>query len=467
MIPAFLSPQEIVVLGILRVVEEIRLRKPDAKIVINSLLPMVDYLGFQQPKMSDFADFRRKRENAMRESLEVKNAKDRFAAAKAAKEVAAARGTKGAGDRRRRMQENTGPRQNMKGRSLEPAKKRDMRGKQKEVAKKETKRQARKRQKEEKKGKRMEGGKEWKRKKRGESEDDATKGPALAKAMEKKEKKLNKKDKKIVKRVFKDNEKYHPKKPVAKVVPFIKKRVLPPVWPSVHLINAKLKEFCSKHDSITFFDATSIFATNEGPGGHRLKNELISPRGHPSAYGFAVWEGNIMGRLQQLLHERPAPKPEAAAENDSDSEEEPSAGEDSDSEMSGEGDSGGEVSAEEDSGGEDADEAPAEEGGNGQDHVSEGKEAEVPQATEQPSRSAPSKSEDSSDDKKSSGKEDSKKKPSGKEDSKTKPAGKEDSEEKPAGKEDSEKKPAVREDSERKPTGTKNSGKKLSENKAS
>ena len=41
--------EEIVVLGILRVVEEILLRKPDAKIVINSLLPMVNYQDMDQP----------------------------------------------------------------------------------------------------------------------------------------------------------------------------------------------------------------------------------------------------------------------------------------------------------------------------------------------------------------------------------------------------------------------------------
>eukprot|EP00985_Skeletonema_marinoi_P030965 scaffold35071_cov88-Skeletonema_marinoi.AAC.1 len=50
--------EEIVVLGILRVVEEIRLRKPDAKIVINSLLPMINYQdGSVEPKMADVADF--------------------------------------------------------------------------------------------------------------------------------------------------------------------------------------------------------------------------------------------------------------------------------------------------------------------------------------------------------------------------------------------------------------------------
>ena len=40
--------EEIVVLGILRVVEEIRLRKPDA---------MVNYQDGSEPKMADVADF--------------------------------------------------------------------------------------------------------------------------------------------------------------------------------------------------------------------------------------------------------------------------------------------------------------------------------------------------------------------------------------------------------------------------
>jgi len=446
--------EEIVVLGILRVVEEIRLRKPDARIVINSLLPMIDFQSFQQPKMSDFADFRRKKENTMRESIEVKNAKEKFVRAKAAKEIAAttavkgvggAAGAKRPGEQRRQMQEKKGPSQNMKGQSQERAKKREMKGIQKEGARKGNKRQEMKRQREEMmRRKRMEGGKEWKRKKRGESEDNSAEGPALTKALEKKEKKLDKMDKKNRNKVFKDTEKYHPKKPVAKVLPFIKKRVLPPVWPSVHLINAQLKKFCSQHEFITFFDATSIFATNEGPGGHRLKNELISPRGHPSEYGFAMWEGNIMGRLQQLLHDRPEAKTEsvdkAAAEDVSD-------GEDVDK-----------ASAEEDSDAKDADEVSAEEDGDGGDHVSEGKEAEAPPVTEQPSRSSPPNIENPPDEKKPSGKEDSEKKPSGTEATGKEPSVREDSERKPSGTEDSGKKPSGREDSGKKRSDIKASG---------
>ena len=109
-----LSPQEIVVLGILRVVEEIRLRKPDAKIVINSLLPMVDYQKMQAPKMADFADFKREEKNAVRERMELKNAKDKFQKAKAARDAAkgvAAGGTRdleGRSDPRRHLKAGDG-----------------------------------------------------------------------------------------------------------------------------------------------------------------------------------------------------------------------------------------------------------------------------------------------------------------------------------------------------------------------
>ena len=86
-------------------------------------------------------------------------------------------------------------------------------------------------------------------------------------------------------------------KPLSPFLLFLKKKALPPVWPAVHLINKKIKEFANKHESVTFFDATSIFAEDVGGGGHHLDNDLISPRGHPSELGFAVWEGRIMGRF--------------------------------------------------------------------------------------------------------------------------------------------------------------------------
>ena len=167
----------------------------------------------------------------------------------------------------------------------------------------------------------------------------------------------------------------------------IKKHVLPPVWPSVHLINDKLKEFCTKHEFITFFDATAIFATDEGGGKHHLHNELISPRGHPSAYGFAVWEGQIMGRLHKLMEkvveERISPQDPNDDEQDGskvDSEVEVLSPMKKVSVVSG-------ASADD-----------VEGSGDGAEHVSDGKESGPPPKVEQPSRSAPAKDGKKKDD---------------------------------------------------------------------
>jgi len=233
--------EEIVVLGILRVAEEIRLRKPDAKIVINSLLPMIDYQrminakkGEQPPgpKLEDFVDFKAEKDG-VREGQVIKDAKKEF--------------------------------------------EKDVKGLHRKLEK--SKRERRER-----------GGKAGK-----------DRAAATAAAMERKRKYLANRDKRLRDKKFLDNEKYRPKRPVSPLFPMIKKKVLPPVWPAVHLINDKLKEFCQKHESITFFDATQIFARDEGRGRHSLHSELISPRGHPSEIGFAVWEGEMMHRLHKML----------------------------------------------------------------------------------------------------------------------------------------------------------------------
>lgn len=206
---------------------------------------------------------------------------------------------------------------------------------------------------------------------RHEGKDDATEGAELQEAMDRRKKYLAARDKRIRDRTFKDREKYHPKKPVSPFLPMLKKRVMPPVWPSVHLINAKLKEFCSKHESITFFDATDIFASNEGGGNHHLKNELISPRGHPSELGFAFWESKMIQRLYHMIGDAPkekVPKPEEIEEISPFSEvSQPSSDlvEDSADVVKGSGD--------------------------GSEHVSDGKESGPPPKVDQPSRSAPGK----------------------------------------------------------------------------
>merc|ERR1719221_746152 len=244
--------EEIVVLGVLRVAEEIKLRKADAKIVINSLLPMIDYQRIDAkkgeqppgPKLEDFADFKAEKDGA-REGQVIKDAKKEFE-------------NKGGGRRASRHL-----------RLLRERKRKERSGK----------------------GEKQESG--------GKSGKDSE--AAMEKAMERKRKYLEARDKRLKDRKFRDNEKYRPKRPVSPLLPMIKKKVLPPVWPAVHVINAKLKEFCRNHESISFFDATQIFTRDEGRGRHSLHSELISPRGHPTEIGFAVWQGQIMHRLHKML----------------------------------------------------------------------------------------------------------------------------------------------------------------------
>lgn len=283
--------EEIVVLGVLRVVEEIRLRKPDAKIVINSLLPMINYQdGSVEPKMADVADFTGDRIN----NKKYNRKEDRYREERK-REVPASFKVRGGND------DEVGDRDGKRKRRLLRFNHRLLRLKQKEdetdadFEERRTKKMDKKKERREKLTK----------KQKEEVEDNATEGPDLEKAIERKKKKLDKEDKKIRDKAFKDDEKYHPKKSVSKFLPMIKKKVLPPVWPSVHLINDKLKEFCTKHDSITFFDATEFFASKEEGGRHHLYNDLISPRGHPTELGFQRWELEIRDRLQQLIPPEP------------------------------------------------------------------------------------------------------------------------------------------------------------------
>ena len=256
--------EEIVVIGILRVVEEIRLRKPDAKIVINSLLPMIHYDKELFPTMADAVDFTDK---------DSKKGKSR--------EVPATFRVGGKGDDDRRTlreskrQPPPPPRPGHGERGMPPP----------EILKRMSKRDRERLQ-----------------------DMYATKGIDLEKAMERRKKHNRQEDKRDEKKVFSDKEKYHPKKPISPLLPIISTHQLPPVWPAVHLINDKLKEFASKHESITFFDATGIFTTDEGGGKHRLHPELISLRGHPTPQGFMAWEGSLMGDLVKILNKFPKPE---------------------------------------------------------------------------------------------------------------------------------------------------------------
>lgn len=208
------------------------------------------------------------------------------------------------------------------------------------------------------------------RRRRRGGDEDATEGPELEEAMKRRKERLDAIDKRIRNKVFRDDEKYHPKNRLSPLFPMMPRHALPPVWPSVHLINDKLKDFCSKHESITFFDATPIFATSEGGGRHRLHNELISPRGHPSGLGFAIWERNIMAQLHKMTLKMTEKNDKPSIQDELE--------EDTDLEVLSPFSTMGS-----------ADFVPH--SGDGSEHVSDGKESGPPPKVEQPRRSDPSK----------------------------------------------------------------------------
>jgi hypothetical protein len=82
--------------------------------------------------------------------------------------------------------------------------------------------------------------------------------------------------------------------------PFLQKNRLP-LWTSINEINEELKEYCAKHERITFFDSTDIFAERAEGGQYMLLSDIISARGHPTVAGFEKWEDAVVEYLKKLL----------------------------------------------------------------------------------------------------------------------------------------------------------------------
>ena len=73
-----------------------------------------------------------------------------------------------------------------------------------------------------------------------------------------------------------------------------------PLWPAILKINSVLHKFADKHEKVSFFDATDLFATRRGPYSYTLLSEMISPRGHPTEMGFKKWEDAVVHRLELM-----------------------------------------------------------------------------------------------------------------------------------------------------------------------
>lgn len=122
----------------------------------------------------------------------------------------------------------------------------------------------------------------------------------------KKTKKEIKAEKKYIKKVKKDpvNPKLNLDKTKIKVRDpkklFLAKNRLP-LWTSINAINKQLRKFAEKHEKITFFDATSIFAERTEGNKYVLQSDKISLRGHPTLAGFAQWEEAIAVQLKKMF----------------------------------------------------------------------------------------------------------------------------------------------------------------------
>jgi hypothetical protein len=208
--------EEVVVMGILRVVEEILEQKPSAQIVVNSMLPMADLRGGIYPHVSDYQD-------GLLSAVVAQNTNH----------------------------VQVVPREHENDRGLR---------KRPPVQQQE-------------------------------KEEDANNPETL--------------DKKTLQRYYKrkdpTNPLLNPNQTKMKKYRMFQKNNRLPLWTSIYAINMELKKFCSKQDRVTFFDATSIFASRVERGKYMLKSEYISIRGHPTMRGFEKWEDAMLKKLQEML----------------------------------------------------------------------------------------------------------------------------------------------------------------------
>mmetsp|Transcript_30749 Transcript_30749/g.62319 ORF Transcript_30749/g.62319 Transcript_30749/m.62319 type:complete len:642 (-) Transcript_30749:315-2240(-) len=278
--------EEVVIMGILRVVEEIRAKKPDAKIVINSLLPMHDMRSGAFPLENDYKDAFR--------AGNIRSAGDggRFSRGKVinTQNVDAshfARNPSKAIQGEREGDTDTGKRDKFPKRSL------------RSLAAP---------------GGASVGRGALGRGKRGKLTPEEKRAAELAEKRDKMQELIEKRrafmQKQLQQRlkndkvnpVLRDRTKYKrldPKK-------FFLKPTDTPLWPAINVINNNLRRFCEKHDHVTFFDATDIFAERTGPNAYILKSNMISVRGHPTEAGFRAWEEAVAAKLKYMLKDKPA-----------------------------------------------------------------------------------------------------------------------------------------------------------------
>jgi len=269
--------EEVVILGVLRVVEEILEKKPNAHVVINSLFPMAEARGDVRPVISDYKDSfatnKRKKGTANaafrapKPASSLKNTGSASTTNKGAAKTTPTSGKNqglGHGHRRLGTENMAGTRAAGKSSHSVPKPKRTPEEVAAAIEKEEQARD------------------KAARKKRHHHRAEPV-NPILT-------------DKHKIK-------KYRP------ATGFTQKTKLP-LWTSINAINGVLRRFAEKQDRVSFFDATTIFAEREDGQHYMLMSENISARGHPTLVGYNLWEDAIVKRLDQILQAMKLDKPE-------------------------------------------------------------------------------------------------------------------------------------------------------------
>lgn len=239
--------EEVVVLGVLRIVEEILDKKNGAMVVINSLFPMADLRGGTKPGENDFKDgFDKSLRTRPTATLE----KERGRMGNGGKKLDTNLADAGDSTHISHLKDDDSRRRSKKG--------------------------AKKGQGRDKEGRRT----------LGKVEDSAGHRQVLL-GRNKEDKVIKMKDNKETQKKF---------KPVTH-----QERKLP-LWTSITAVNRQLRRFAEKHqNNVFFFDSTRIFTEREGGNTFILKTDMISIRGHPSPKGFEAWEKEIVERATSLL----------------------------------------------------------------------------------------------------------------------------------------------------------------------
>ena len=84
----------------------------------------------------------------------------------------------------------------------------------------------------------------------------------------------------------------------------------PPLWSAIQKINQELHSFCKKNKNVMFYDATELFTIGGNRAkDYTLLTDFISPRGNLTVKGYKIWLNEVGKTLQHMLVDKKMGKP--------------------------------------------------------------------------------------------------------------------------------------------------------------